>query len=84
VSASFSPADVAKRYGVSPLKVRKWIEHGELRAINVVGRLGGRKPRWRVPVEALAEFEKRRSSKVAVTDVPARFRRTEAAITQFF
>ncbi len=48
--------DVARRYRVSPDKVRAWINAGELRATNTAAELCGR-PRWVVTPEALAAFE---------------------------
>jgi hypothetical protein len=54
-------SDVARRYRVGEDKVRGWIRKGELRAINTAAILCA-KPRWVVTAEALAEFEKRRSS----------------------
>jgi len=51
--------DFARRYRVGEDKVRAWIRRGELRAINTEAVLCGR-PRWVVPCEELAEFEKRR------------------------
>jgi excisionase family DNA binding protein len=56
-----TPPEVAKRLRVTADKVRAWIERGELAAVNVVDRLGGR-PRWRISAEALAEFEERRTA----------------------
>jgi hypothetical protein len=55
----FTVADVAARYRVSPDKVRGWIAKGVLRAINTATVLCAR-PRWVVPPEALAEFERGR------------------------
>ena len=52
-------ADVARRYRVGEDKVRTWIGRGELRAINTAAVACGR-PRWVIPADALAEFEKRR------------------------
>jgi transposase len=52
--------DVAQRYRVSPDKVRAWIARGELAAVNTASRLCG-KPRWVIPPEALATFERRRA-----------------------
>lgn len=49
-------SDVARRYRVSPDKVRRWIARGELAAVNTAGVLCGR-PRWVVPPDALAPFE---------------------------
>lgn len=57
-----TPPDVAKRYGVKPAKVLRWIETGELEAVNVAERPTGR-PRWRVSLDALQTFERRRSSR---------------------
>jgi hypothetical protein len=54
-------ADVARRYRVGPDKVRSWIARGELAAINTATALCGR-PRWVVTPEALAAFERRRTS----------------------
>jgi transposase len=58
--AGLTVADVARRYRVGEDKVRGWIARGEMRAINTATVLCGR-PRWVVPVEALAEFERRRA-----------------------
>src|SRR5262249_54559621 len=55
-----SVADLARRYRVSPDKVRTWISRGELAAVNVASALCG-KPRWVVMPEALAAFERRRA-----------------------
>jgi transposase len=60
VAAGFTVADIARRYRVGEDKVRTWIRHGELRAINTATVLRG-KPRWVIPPDALSEFEKRRA-----------------------
>lgn len=59
IAPGLTVADVAKRYRVSPDKVRAWIGRGELAAINTAAALCGR-PRWVVTPDALAEFEGRR------------------------
>ncbi len=51
--------DVARRYRVSPDKVRGWIKRGALRAINTAAALCGR-PRWVIMPEDLAVFENNR------------------------
>ncbi len=51
--------DVARRYRVGEDKVRGWITRGDL-PVNTAASLCG-KPRWVVPAEALAEFERRRA-----------------------
>jgi transposase len=54
--------DVARRYRVSPDKVRGWIARGELPAVNTAAALCG-KPRWVVTPDALASFERRRAGR---------------------
>ena len=51
--------EVAQLWGVSVGKIMTWIRNGELRAINVAKRLGGR-PRYRIDVADLTDFENRR------------------------
>jgi Helix-turn-helix domain len=65
-------SDVARRYRVSPDKIRAWISRGELPAVNTAAALCG-KPRWVVLPDALAAFEGRRSG--GPTPKPARKRR---------
>jgi transposase len=48
--------DVARRYRVSPDKVRGWIKQGELPAVNTAATMCG-KPRWVITPEELARFE---------------------------
>lgn len=56
-----TPPQLAREWGVSADKVRAWIESGELRAVNLAARPGGR-PRYRMdPADALA-FEARREA----------------------
>jgi transposase len=55
-------ADVARRYRVSPERVRRWIARGELVGINTRDVRCGR-PRWVITLEALADFESRRQAK---------------------
>lgn len=54
-------ADVARRYRVSPDKVRAWIRRGELRAVNTAV-VACARPRFVVLPEALAEFERGRAA----------------------
>jgi hypothetical protein len=64
-------SEVARRYRVGEDKVRGWVRRGELAAINTAAVLCG-KPRWVILPEALASFEKRRTSEPP----PAPTRRT--------
>jgi hypothetical protein len=60
-TAGLTVADVAKRYRVSPDKIRSWIAKGELAAINTATALCS-KPRWVILPDALVAFERRRSA----------------------
>jgi hypothetical protein len=55
-----TPPEVSRRYRVKPEKIVLLIRAGVLRAIDTA-KPGSRRPRFRVPVEALAEFEQRRA-----------------------
>lgn len=63
--------EVAQRFRVSQLKVRGWIRAGKLKAIDTAE--PGRKPRFVVLPEALAEFERSRST-APLPKVPKRKR----------
>lgn len=65
--------DLAKRFRVSPDKVRGWIRSGKLRAFDRSD--GGGRPKWVVTPEALAEFERGRTSR-GPEPKPARRKRT--------
>jgi transposase len=69
--AGLTVREVAKRYRVSPDKVRRWIARGELRAINTADALCS-KPRWVVTQEALVAFEQRRTAGPSPTPTPRR------------
>jgi len=60
---TFSPMEIALRYGVGRSKVLGWIRSGQLRAVNLAASTGaGRRDRWRVTAEDLAAFEASRQS----------------------
>jgi len=70
-SKRLTPLEVAARLGVGETKVRRWIELGQLRAVDVASEQGPNKPRrWRVSVEDLAAFETARANK-SLPAVPA-------------
>jgi excisionase family DNA binding protein len=71
MGSTFSVRNLCDRYGVSEQTVLGWIHRGELRALNVGRRPGGKKPRWRVTQEALESFELARTA----TPPPPRARR---------
>jgi excisionase family DNA binding protein len=78
-----TPGEYADRLGVSVDKVRTWIEQGELFALNVATSAHGKKPRWRIPLDAIERFEDGRGTKPA-PPVPKRRRRRDANIIEFF
>jgi transposase len=79
--AGLTVADVARRYRVSPDKVRAWIARGELKAVNTSTNLCGR-PRWVISLDALAAFEKRRTGGPEPT--PKRTGRRPAAVKDYY
>jgi excisionase family DNA binding protein len=68
-------ADVAKRFRVSPDKVRAWIKRGELSAINTSDRRCAR-PRFVVTAESLTSFERSRAAAAPDAPKPKRIKRT--------
>jgi hypothetical protein len=60
-AAGLTVREVARRYRISPDKVRALISRGELRAVNTAAALCAR-PRLVVTAEALADFEQRRAA----------------------
>src|SRR5262245_5136501 len=67
-----TPPAIAEQLGVDPEKVLGWIRRGELSAVNVADRVGGR-PRFRVSPEAFSQFLQRRQT--APTPKPVRQRK---------
>ena len=74
--------ELAERYGVTGHTVLRWIASGELRAINVGRRPGGKKPRWRITAEALETFELIRSHSPPPPRTRRKKRQTE--VTEFY
>lgn len=74
---NLTPPEIAERYGVAVTKVHNWIRCGELKALNLANR-GCTRPRYFVPPESLAEFERARE---VVPAVP-RVRRKRQGVTK--
>lgn len=75
-STYLTPPAYAEHISVDPSKVIGWIRSGELWAINVATSQTGR-PQFRIPLDAILEFEHRRSA--TAPPKPARRRRKQAA-----
>ena len=60
-----TPLEVAQLWGVSVGTIMIWIRNGELRAVNLARRLGGR-PRYRIDVADLTQFENLRANQPPV------------------
>lgn len=78
----FTVEDLTNRYGVTEHTVLSWIHSGQLKAVNVGRTLAGKKPRWRVTEQALADFEALRTSTPEVTRTKRRKR--SAGIIEFY
>jgi transposase len=66
-----TPPKLARRYGVDVHKIIRWIETGELRAMNLATTTSGR-PRWAIDEADIVAFEERRAAKPTVKPVRRR------------
>lgn len=83
-TAKFStPPEYGKELGVDPSKVIVWIRSGELRAVNVATSTTGR-PRYKIPLDAICEFESRRSARKPVAAVRRKRRKQETDFVTYF
>jgi hypothetical protein len=77
-----TPSELAKRWRVSASKVLGFIHRGELKALNIAARPGGR-PRFRINPADIAAFENRRSVHT-VARSPPRKRKAASGVIDFF
>jgi hypothetical protein len=56
VSKFLTPPQIAAMLGVQVGKVLRWIDRGELVALNLAECLDGKRPRWKVSQQALDDF----------------------------
>ena len=77
-----TPPELAKLWRVKPERVLVWIKSGELRAFDVSSRPGVGKPRYRIPQDAIIEFENRRSA--AQVKTTRRRRKRPADVIEYF
>ena len=76
-----TPPMLARRLGVSPDKIRAWIQAGELRAVNVATNRSGT-PRWLIDERDLEAFERLRT--VPPKPTTRRRQRSMQHIIKFF
>lgn len=58
---TFTPSEIAQRFGVGRKKIMDWIRSGELIAIDLSTNPGISRPRYGIPLESIEAFEKRRA-----------------------
>lgn len=76
-------AEVAERLKIDKRKIIEWITSGELRAVNVATDTSQR-PQWRIPPDAVIEFEQQRAGgKKTATKKRRGNRRTETLTRHF-
>ena len=79
---ALTPPELARRYRISPDKVRRWIMSGQLRAVDVSTRPGIGKPRWRIHPTDLLAFENSRTARPPAKTT--RRRRRPADVIEYF
>ena len=74
-AATLTPPELAKCWRVKAEKIIAWIRRGELRAFDVSATPGVGRPQYRIPIDAIVEFEQRRSGR---QEKPERRKRRQA------
>jgi hypothetical protein len=78
----FSPPQIADQLAVDAAKVLRWINSGQICAVNVATGLAGR-PRWRISEEELFAFLRRRQSRPAAPLEKRRPRKMKGIVSFF-
>jgi len=76
----FKAREYAEQIGVAVDTVYGWIQAGDLRAVNVGA---GRRPTWRIPLEATHDFERARTNAPQPAPASRRSRRSTDGIREF-
>ena len=72
-----------EKWGASEQTVLAVINSGELPAINIASRVGGR-PRWRISDEAIAEFEASRTTTKPTPPAPRKRTNTQPTTKRYY
>lgn len=84
MSKRFTPPQLARAWGIDPHKILSWVRSGELVAVNLATRPGGR-PRYRISEDAVTAFEARRSAQVQPTAMrQTRRKKADDGVIEFF
>ena len=75
--------ELARRWGVAHDKVLTFIRNGELQAVDLCSKRGGR-PRWHISPEAVEAFERARSAQPRPTTSPRRRPKRDDGVIEFF
>lgn len=78
-----SPPELAAMWGIGVGKILDWIHRGELRAIDVSSKQGGR-PRYLIDLADVAAFETARSVQPPMPSARRNRRRRDQRVTEFF
>lgn len=81
----YKPPQLAEKWGVHTSKVYDFIRSGELRAYDISSATSKR-PQWRIPPDAVIEFEERRrgGKKTATKKRRGRRRRKKKTVSRHF
>ena len=82
-SRKVTPPQLARRWGVSADKVLTFIRSGELPAMNLAMRQGGR-PRYRIDEGDIADFELRRTVQASPPKARSGRRKRPNEVIEFF
>jgi hypothetical protein len=80
---ALAPAELAKRWSVKPHHIGALIRNGSLRAFDVSLKPGG-KPRWKINLSDVLDFELRRSVKPVVKSTRRKSRKQDSDFVQYF
>ena len=72
---TYTPDEIAERFGVSPETVMAWLRAGELGGLNVSRSANSKKPRYRITSASLAAFE---AARAVTPPAPRAARRKQA------
>ena len=79
----YSPPELAALWGIKAERVIGFIRNGELRAVDLSANPGIGRPRFKIPMDAITEFENRRAG-CQREPTPRRRRRKDPEIIEYF